>query len=245
MSSDSVVTVVTPTTGAPELIDALISVANQNYLGGIEHLVVVDGQEFVPAVERVIEQSGTNPTIMVLPNNTGAGGWNGHRIYAAIPDLVNSKYVAFLDQDNWFTKNHISSLISTIEQNEKLHTVFSLRSLYDKQKNYIGEDNSESLGKWPVWNSGGKAFLIDTSCFLFKTEFIRQTSRLWLVKLVADRNFTMFLKEKFFDSYETNGMYTMCYRLGSTANSVSKEFILLGNEYYREIYKNSKFPWVK
>jgi len=39
------VTVITPTIGGPELVDALISVANQDYEGEVTHLVVVDGKE--------------------------------------------------------------------------------------------------------------------------------------------------------------------------------------------------------
>jgi hypothetical protein len=238
------VTVITPTTGAPELVDALIGVANQDYDGPIEHLVVVDGQEFVPGVERAIEQSGTNPTVMVLPNNTGAGGWNGHRIYASVPFLIDSKYIAFLDQDNWFLNNHVSSLVSTIENDSKLKVAFSLRSLFDKDKNYIDDDNCESLGKWPVWNSNGSQFLIDTSCFLFETDFIQHTARFWNVKLIADRNYTMHLYRQHAARYGTSGLYTMCYRLGGTERSVSKEFLLVGNAFNKELYKNKKFPWL-
>lgn len=244
-SGKETVTVITPTTGAPELIDALISVANQDYDGPVEHLVVVDGQEFVPRVEEVIERSGVNPTVMILPYNTGAGGWNGHRIYASVPFLVDSKYIAFLDQDNWFLKNHISSLVSTIEEDSKLRVVFSLRSLFDKDKKYIDDDNCESLGKWPVWNSNGSQYLIDTSCFLFDTEFLQHTAKFWHEKIIADRKYTMHLFRQYSARYGTSGLYTMCYRLGSTEQSVSKDFLLLGNAFNKELYKDKQLPWKK
>lgn len=244
-SGKETVTVVTPTTGAPELVDALISVANQDYDGPVEHLVVVDGQEFVPRVEEVIERSGVNPTVMILPYNTGANGWNGHRIHAAIPFLIDSKYISFLDQDNWFLKNHISSLVSTIEEDPKAAVAFSLRSFFDKDKNYIDDDNCESLGKWPVWNSNGSQYLIDTSCFLFDTQFLQHTAKFWHEKLIADRKYTMHLFRQYSAKYVTSGLYTMCYRLGATERSVSKDFLLLGNAFNKELYKGKKFPWQK
>lgn len=239
------VTVITGTTGEPELIDALIGVENQDYNGPIDHLVVVDGQEFLPKTIEVIERSKTNPVVLVLPYNTGANGWLGHRIYASVPLLVNSDYVAFLDQDNWYRNNHISSLAEKLDKNENLELAFSLRSIYEKDKTYVTDDNCESLGLWPTWNSGGKSFLIDTNSFLFRTNFIQKTSSAWLHKYNADAYYTLFLKKNFSNSYDTNGIHSLCYRVGSTPNSVKKEFFLLGNEFYRQIYKNSLFPWVK
>lgn len=244
MSLGRSVTVITPTTGAPELVDALISVEEQDYDGPLDHLVVVDGQEFLPKVIEMVERSGTNPTVMVLPYNTGANGWNGHRIYASVPGLVNSDYIAFLDQDNWYKSNHISSLAAKLDGNNELELAFSLRSIYEKDKTYITDDNCESLGLWPIWNSGYSNFLIDTSCFFFRTAFIRRTGRKWLYPYNADARYSMILKASFSGKYETTGLYTLNYRLGGGPNSVTKEFFLVGNLFYKQVYQNEGFPWV-
>lgn len=245
MSLGKSVTVITPTTGAPELVDALISVEAQDYDGPIDHLVVVDGQEFLPKVIEIIERSKTNPTVMVLPYNTGADGWNGHRIYAAIPALVNTDYIAFLDQDNWYQNNHVSSLAAKLDNNENLELAFSLRSIYGKDKTYITDDNCESLGLWPIWNSGGTRFLIDTSCFFFRTAFIRRTGRKWLHQYNADAIYSMSLNSSFSGRYETTGLYTLNYRLGGGPNSVSKDFFMVGNIYSMEMYPGGNYPWKK
>jgi|688.fasta_scaffold00332_22 hypothetical protein len=243
MSLGRSVTVITPTTGAPELVDALISVENQDYDGPIDHLVVVDGQEFLPKVIEMVERSGTNPTVMVLPYNTGANGWNGHRVYSAVPALVNSEYIAFLDQDNWYEVNHISSLAAKLDNNENLELAFSLRSIYEKDRTYVTDDNCESLGLWPIWNSGGTGFLIDTSCFFFRTAFIRRTGRKWLHPYNADAVYSMSLKTAFSGKYETTGLYTLGYRLGGGPKSVKKEFFLIGNIYYMDMYPGGNYPW--
>jgi len=243
MNSDKSVTVITPTIGSADLVDAIISVKNQDYDGPIDHLVVVDGQQFAPEVERIIEKSGVNPTVLVLPYNTGSDGWNGHRIYASIPSLVNTKYVAFLDQDNWYKPNHVSSLVEILEKNDNIELAFSLRSIYEKDKTYVTDDNCESLGLWPVWNSGNSNFLIDTNSFLFKTDFIQKTGSSWLKKYNADAYYTKFLRANFLNKYATSGLYTSCYRLDGNKNSVKKEFFLLGNFFFSNVYKNKNFPW--
>jgi hypothetical protein len=58
-----------------------------------------------------------NYKILTLPWNIGANKWNGHRIFAAFGFLINEDYVLFLDDDNWFEEDHVSSLINCIEEN--------------------------------------------------------------------------------------------------------------------------------
>jgi len=98
------VTVITPTTGSHYLKENRASVAAQTY-DNVEHLIVIDGEKFagkVPATK------GLNTTIMQLPHNTGHSQYNGHRIYGAVPYLVDSDYVMFLDEDNYIDPAHIN-----------------------------------------------------------------------------------------------------------------------------------------
>ena len=73
------VTVITPTTGAPCLRQALDSVKNQTY-NNIQHLVVVDGQP----KGRVIASEYSHIDLIDLPYPTGKDQYNGHRIYGAM-----------------------------------------------------------------------------------------------------------------------------------------------------------------
>jgi hypothetical protein len=235
------VTVITPTTGAPELVDALISVADQDYEGELVHLLVVDGVQFLDKVNEAVKASGKSPRVLVLPENTGSDGWNGHRIHASIPVLVNTDYVSFLDEDNWFMPNHISSLVKVIER-DSVPVSFSLRGIYSKSGEYLCNDDCESLGLWPVWDMPDGNYLIDTSCYLFKTEFLQETCSIWRRKLIADRAYAHYLHSALGGRFSTTGLYTLGYRLGNTEISVAHEYFKKGNYEQQKKYFES-YPW--
>lgn len=236
------VTVITPTTGAPELVDALISVAKQDYKGEVVHLLVVDGVQFLDKVNEAIEASGKSPRVLVLPENTGFDGWNGHRIYASVPMLINTDYISFLDEDNWFLPNHISSLAEVLERESALIS-FSLRGIYSKSGDYLGDDNCESLGLWPIWDMENGNYLIDTSCYLFKAEVIQQTCPIWRRKLIADRAYAQYLHSALVGKFSTTGLHTLGYRLGNTERSVTWAYFNQGNYHQQKKYPEG-FPWL-
>jgi glycosyltransferase involved in cell wall biosynthesis len=243
----SSVTVITPTVGSPKLKDALDSVDKQTY-GHIKHLIVIDGKEYS---EGVFEQVGLPPKdkvkVLILPENTGKTGGNfyGHRVYAGLPHLLNSDYIMFLDEDNWYEPNHVETLVQTA-QSKNLDFSFSLRKIFSPEGVYITDDNCESLGKWPIFMSRrsphGEQFLIDTSSFCFKREFIQQTCHLWHSGWGGDRRYFYAVKDHC--KWDTNGKHTLCYRLDGNPNSVTKEFFEAGNR-TQEQYYGGNYPWLK
>ena len=165
--------------------------------------------------------------------------------YAAYPHLLNSDYILFLDEDNWYEPDHVATLIETIEK-KNLDFSYSLRKIYSPDKKYLLDDNCESLGKWEIFMSRGshhgKQYLIDTSSFCFKREFIQKTCHLWHAGWGGDRHYLYGVKEH--AKYDTNGKHTLCYRLDGNPNSVTKEFFETGNK-TQEQYFGGKFPWIK
>ena len=238
--------VITPTTGSPELADAVQSVLGQ--IGReVEHLLVVDGVQFSSKVDEVLNNAGiiTGGKIkrIDLPFNTGKDGFYGHRIMAGFGHLINHDYVLFLDQDNWFEYDHVESLINTIESKE-LDWAYSLRQIFNKDKKYITSDNCESLGRWPAWVNEN-AHLIDTSSYCFKTSFYRQVCHIWDYGWGGDRRFYTILKDHIkHDNYACTGKYTLNYRLGGNEGSVNREFFDEGNKKMHTKYAG-KFPWLK
>ena len=120
----SVVTII-PSIGSPKLADALASLSKQDY-PDVDVYLVVDGKAKQQQVQDVINAFVKNsdsaskaflPRIHVttLSWNVGADGFFGHRIYAAFSHLVNHEFVTFLDEDNWYRPNHISSLVETLD----------------------------------------------------------------------------------------------------------------------------------
>lgn len=237
--------VITPTTGSEDVKDAVRSVSKQDI--PVDHLLVCDGKKFENDVRNIQEQVlKFNPSVEVcyLPYNTGGGGYYGHRVMAAFSHLVNHDYVLFLDQDNWYDSEHVSSLIETIESKD-LDWAYSLRMIYDKEKNYICDDNCESLGKWPTWVDKN-SYLIDSSSYCFKTEFLRKVGHLWDWGWGADRRFYTIVKDKLQSKYDCTGKYTLAYRLGGNEGSVTKEFFIEGNRKIWDKYSGiGNYPWVR
>ena len=237
--------VITPTTGAPELEDAIASVKKQTMK--CDHLVIVDGQEFSTEAGFAIARADQEKTVIktVLPFNTGANGFYGHRVMAGFSHLVNHDYILFLDQDNWYEPNHVETLIETIES-KNLDFSFSLRKIFNSERTYLLDDNCESLGKWPIFMSRhsphGLQYLIDTSSFCFRREFIQKTCHHWHAGWGGDRQYLYAVKNH--AKYDTNGKHTLCYRLDGNPNSVTKEFFETGNK-TQQAYYEGKYPWLK
>jgi glycosyltransferase involved in cell wall biosynthesis len=236
------VTVITPTIGSPKVRDAVKSVQEQTYKH-IRHLLVVDGEQYDEKFVENFEYEELEKLMpySITPENTGGGGFYGHRIYAGYAHLVNTDYIFFLDEDNWYQPNHVETLVKTLEEGNQF--AYSLREVYDEDKNYLCDDNCESLGKWPIWFKHDEPeYLIDTSSFAFTREFLIQTSQLWHWGWGGDRRYYNFIRDK--AKHDTSGKHTLCYRLDGNTNSVKPDFFEQGNE---ENYKryNGKFPWIK
>jgi len=237
--------VITPTTGAPELIDAIKSVQGQ-FLE-VDHLIVVDGKEYSQRTnESLYGIDDYNDSIfrIDLPFNTGKNGFYGHRVMAAFGHLINHDYVLFLDQDNFYDPEHVDRLVNLIEKNN-YDWAYSLREIVDYQGNYVGLDDCESLGKWPTWVDSN-SHLIDTSSYCFKTSFFRQVCHLWDFGWGADRRFYSILKDHIkHTNYGCTGHHTLHYRLGGNEGSVTREFFEQGNKVMHDKYKKREnFPWL-
>jgi hypothetical protein len=270
--TDRKVTVITPTIGKPEFARALATVYMND---DADHMFVVDGRDYERAVTKIrcdalsqyhdgtgewsrIENYGEfrrtdgiekaqKVKQVVIADNVGANGFYGHRIYAAFPHLVNTQYIMFLDEDNWYKPNHIDIMLQTMENNPSLDFAYSLRSIYDAQGNYLLDDNCESLGKWPTWTSSQRIepeYLIDTSSFIFKTQFLVQTAHLWHSGWGGDRRYLALIKKFANPKFECTGKHTLAYRLDGNPNSVKKEFFEHGNQYMKSIYGDN-LPWIK
>ena len=236
------VTIITPTIGYPELKCCTNSVKNQTYRN-LKHLLVVDGPEKLQAVDKYIPDGLGNFQLGLTPENTGANGFYGHRIYAAYPHLINSDYIAFLDEDNFLQPDHIELLVQTLER-EDLDFVYSLRNIYSKEGRFLCEDNCESLGKWPIFFDDG-SYLIDTSSFLFRKDFLTEVCHFWNHGWGGDRRFLNLVKKNLpAVKYNTSGKHTLNYRLDGNPNSVKADFFIKGNKTQEQRYKG-RFPWIK
>lgn len=241
------VIVITPATGSPELLDAVKSVREQTH--ACDHLVVIDGEKYAERTNKTLASDeaieyGKNFFRCYLPFNTGGGGYYGHRVMAAFSHLIpDYDYALFLDQDNWYEPNHVESLVNICES-RNIDWAYSLRKIYNKNKEYVAHDNCESLGKWPAWVDKN-AFLVDTSSYCFKLQFIKTFGHIWDHGWGADRRFFTIIKDQVkHTNFDCSGEYTLNYRLGGNEGSVQPEFFIEGNKRTKEIY-NGEYPWLK
>jgi glycosyltransferase involved in cell wall biosynthesis len=177
------VMVITPTTGKDTVKQAIMSVSKQTI--PTEHLLVFDGKE---AEEKMSEwYLLDNTQTITLPENVGGDGWYGHRVYAAMPLMVNADYILFLDEDNWFEPNHVETMIAKIKSKDLMWS-YSLRRICNEAGEYICDDDCESLGRYPAVYDHTINF-VDTNCYCFKREYLVGIAHNFYGKWGADRPF--------------------------------------------------------
>jgi len=242
------VCVITPTIGEDSLIDAMHSVRNQTY-GNITHLIVADGPEYAArAFNGCVILDHAKTVFTIAPFNTGANGYYGHRIYSAYPHLVDHDYICFLDSDNWYEPNHIESLVSKIEE-RSLDWAYSLRDVYLNKNKFLARDCCESIGKWPIWfsrNTKKPQYLVDTSAYCFKREFLVNVCNYWHYGWGGDRRFLHIITEELGGTnYDTTGLHTLNYVLPDMEKAYGGdlEFFAKGNADVEKFYGG--YPWLK
>lgn len=237
------VAVITPTIGTDFFSKNLESVSNQTHKN-VKHIVVCDGPQYESKVRVALKDFNVTP--IFLPENTGAGGYNGHRIYASVPYLIDADYFIFLDEDNWIDENHVESLVN---KSKDFDWVFSLRKIVDKDDSYICNDDCESLGLWHTCLSE-QEFFVDVGCYFLPKNIAIQTAPLWYRRArhpqeqpEVDRLLIQVLRQNKL-RYGTTGEYTLNYRVGNRIDSVQAQFFLQGNKTMEQKY-NGSFPWRK
>lgn len=237
------VSVITPSIGTDFLEQAIASVQKQNY-PFVRHFIVADGPEGLDRIARMLPSDPRHPIHLVpLPINVGAGGFNGHRVYGAMPFLVPSRFVSFLDEDNWFADDHLETLMKAIT-GRGLAWAYSLRVIVSLEGEMITTDDCESLGKWPTWNNP-LANLVDVNCYVLRRDVAISASPLWHRRFRDQESPDFLLCRKLLTEqhrFATNGRYTVNYRVGRSPRSVRAEFFLRGNGVMRQRY-GAVYPW--
>lgn len=232
------IAVVTPTTGNPYLSKAILSVRYQSI--PVDHYVFVDGKEYWTKAYEITRQ---HPHLKVyqLPENTGRGGFNGHRIYAASSYLVNADYVFFLDEDNFYGSRHIETCVKFIKEHE-LDWAYSLRQIVGEDDNYLCHDDCDSLGLFGNHCDGRPGF-VDTSCYAFTLPVLTTLGHVWYSsEYTTDFRFYQYVSAVF-PRFGCTGQYTSMYRLHGKTMPRYEGWFKVGNKNVRTKFGNN-FPWL-
>ena len=217
--------VITPTTGKDTIVQAIESVKAQTI--ATDHLVVADG---------IDTDFSIMPYFMRLPENVGGNGWYGHRVYAAMPLVVNADYILFLDEDNWFEPNHVETMINKIKSKD-LMWAHSLRRIINERDEYVFDDDCEALGRYPTFYDHNLNF-VDTNCYCFKREYLVTVAHAFYGQWGADRQFYKFAAEHL-PSFGCTGEATVNYRAPERLLGMFAD----GNEQMKKAYGD--LPWRK
>jgi glycosyltransferase involved in cell wall biosynthesis len=245
----SKVTIITASTGKPELLRCINSVKNQTFTD-VQHLVFADG----PDAEYKISSMGVSDVdVISLPYPTGNNRWNGHRMYGAGTYLANdtSEYVMFLDDDNYIDPDHIQNCLDVIPGKSayRIDWAYSLRKIVTVSGDYICNDDCESLGKWASV-CHYQDFFIDVNCYFLPRAIAIQMSPVWYCKFrepgqpEIDRKMAAFLMNNY-PRFDCTYKYSVNYAVASNSQlSVKPEFFLQGNKIMLDKYQGN-LPWAK
>lgn len=239
--------VVVATVGKASLRRTIDAILGQSH-AECTAVVVIDGPAFVGDAMKALEpfRGSGRVEVVALPQNTGANGYVCHRIYGAIPLLVNQDFVFYCDDDNWYEPGHVQACVAACETHG-LHWCCALRNIYSDGK-FLCRDECESVGMWPVWSSKN-VFHVDTNCYCIRREAAVELAPLWhrsrlkngVVQRSADTAVCQYLRSHF-PRHGLVPTYSVNYELGSWHLSPSPEFFLRGNAAFLE-QLGGVLPW--
>ncbi len=205
------VAVVIPTVLRPTLSRSLESVFAQDIDGNVQILIGIDHSDASRKnIKESCEYMPQNYFVTVLDmgysTSVRYGGphpaKDGGALRTVLSYLANSRYVAYLDDDNWWDRQHLSSLLDTVQG---VDWASCLRWFVDK-------DSSDALciDQWESTGVGSGYFKkrfggwVDPNCLLIDKIKCESVLRLWSIPLKgckkgmsADRNVFHALKSHF------------------------------------------------
>jgi glycosyltransferase involved in cell wall biosynthesis len=230
--------VITPTLGDSGHLERCIESVQKQTLPCVEHMIVVDSPANEARVRQVVARFTHRKPIhvIVLPYNTGYDWYNGHRIYAAMPALCESDYVAYLDDDNWVSPDHYLDMMQSI-QSSGSDWCYSLRTIVDRDSGrFLCNDLCESLGD--MYISAVNDIFIDTSAYLLKKEIAIALGPIWHAQGEVDRKVARYILDHYTNHTRVT-KHSLHYAVQQgRSKSVSPQFFLENNKKYPYDYEN-------
>jgi hypothetical protein len=200
---------------------ALHSVFAQAFAGRIQVLVGVDrwiGDR--AALEQLARQAPPHVAVTTLDlgysTSVRNGGLYPSHYGGALKTILsyaaNSRYVTYLDDDNWYAPQHIASMIEAVSGKA---WAFSLRQFVAPDSSEVlCPDTWESLGPGRGVYGKAQGGFVDTNCFLIDTQSCHDVFPEWAMTRFAggtggDRQVLAKLRGR---PFGTNGAHTVFYR---------------------------------
>jgi hypothetical protein len=215
MSNESLITVITPTTGKPGILKLIDSLIEQET--PVEHILLWDdmreGEFLYPSLltntvlhpdhlkgvvnEKAKEHYSLNN--IIIKGSMVQGSAAGSALRAVGLMAAKTPYVAFADDDTWVDSDHYEKLLKAIDGKKWAYT---LRRIWEDNNNEIGVDRFESIGD----KSDLPYDLVDNNCMLVSRRYGTSAAVLYreTKEYNDDRLMYSFLKEHAGEPGETD-----------------------------------------
>lgn len=219
--------VITTSILRPTLRDAVRSVVAQDFPGTIQMLVGIDRVSEAPNwIETLGRNLPENRTLVLFfpgySTSSRHGGlhpaWDGGAIRTMLSYLANSRHLGYLDDDNWWAPEHVSSMRAALEGHDWAYARRSFAHPHSRVP--ICEDEWESIGPdaGAYRDIGG---WVDPNCLAIDKLNCEAVLRWWAIPLRnspkamdADRNVFRVLRSEF--KGQTTGRCTVFYPIDET-----------------------------
>lgn len=205
----------------PTFAQALRSVYAQRFTGRIQVMVGIDRWEGERATldELIAERPGNvSVTVLDLGYSTSQrnGGVYASRYGGALKTILsyaaNSRYVTYLDDDNWYAPEHLATMLAAIAGKD---WAFSLRHYVDaKTGDLLCPDTWASVGPGRGVFAQAQGGFVDTNCFLIDKIACHDVFPEWAMPRFkggtgGDRQILQRLLQR---PHGSNGAHTLFYR---------------------------------
>ena len=238
--------VIIPTTLRPTLSTTLASVFEQRFVGTIQVLVGVDtgGRGELARTEELCRLVPERHSVLLFypgySTSRRHGGlnpsWDGGALRTLLSYLANSRYLAYLDDDNWWSDDHLTSMHSLLSAGAEW--TYSLRwFVHPGSRRPICRDEWESVGPNRGYFRDGGGW-VDPNCLALDKIACEAVLRWWSIPsrntamaMDADRNVFQLLRTEY--RGVGTGQYSVFYALSEADPLHSRRLSVIGEERYR------------
>jgi hypothetical protein len=182
------VAIVMTTIVRPSIRQAIRSVFAQQFAGRIQLLVGIDKLQGERALlDGLIAERPSQVALTVIDlgysTSQRHGGlypsYFGGSLKTILSYAANSRYVGYLDDDNWYAPDHLSSMRRAIEGKA---WAFSLRHFVESTSGeYLCADTWESMGPGRGVYADAQGGFVDTNCYLIDAQACYDVFPEWAV----------------------------------------------------------------
>jgi len=237
--------VVIPTVLRPSIADAVQSVFDQRFDGSVQILIGIDATtEDLTRVEQICALVPDRHSVLFfypgystsIRNGGVHAAWDGGSLRTMLSYLANSRYIAYLDDDNWWSDDHLCALHAALRSGAEW--AYGLRwFVHPGSRQPICRDEWESVGPDRGYFSRGGGW-VDPNCLAIDKIICEAVLRWWSIPSRnssiakdADRNVFRTLRTEFRGA--PTGVHSVFYEIAETDLMHPYRLSVIGEQRYR------------